>query len=924
MIGNMARKLLPLALTIALLLLLTTGPAVALPYQCTCQDGPGCYHFLNAPVDPPDDPCVCPQCRVARGSCEKKYPADWDPTCADNGKMECFLRRHAASWKLSCSTRLSGECACKNPHPGNCPSCGTNGQAWGTEGLEKIRKQVEIEKKLMGRREFILVESPHFYLVTDIRKLKIRTQEGEKRFMGMHEIAHVFIQRAEIARQEFVDTFGEGVHGPRPSAIYLLEKETLKQDIALSAFGLPAPELIYGGDVKRISGGYVYNGIAISREKYKDDDWLHLQMRHLIGHLLISCWKKVDGRNEFLPRWAFAGAGHWLSRTPAKFREMANFCSGEGREVRHSGEKWPKMLRAFARDPKAHPIQRIFDVNSLGGLDLEMHIRAWSWFDLFLAEDRERFLAFLSGLREAKESRLALREAFGCSAEDLQQRWVERITGKRASLAPTPEEIDATSPEAPGARERAEIRAETDPKTLAARMRALSSTDDPLTAATLAPLLAHESELVRETAVPMLGRSKGPAVRAWIRTEGLARFDGIVQAYLARVLGEMGDKESGDALIELLDGGNWLTRAHAARALGLIGETDALRKLAERSKDRAPKVRLAAMDALAMFGDRAAFAWEPVAENLSHSAWQVRSAAAVCLGALGDMRGVDPLIERMLIETGRIRQDIRDALKKITRDDLGNDPKLWRDWWDKEIERAGGIPGRPGEANPPPAGEHVYDEPPTYYGIRVFSRGVAYVVDTSSSMVYEIELDPDWIKRHRRDYPARAPKAELAQREVAASLRALDPRTRINLIFFRTAVSSWKSAMAPASRSNVDSALGRLAAESPRSSTELKNRAYLTNYVDALRLLLDEKQGEPPTGSFEDTPDTVFFLTDGKPTVGDIVEPEVLLSWFAERNRFARMHFHVITFGSQETDDRFLRRLAEENGGKFVQVPSAR
>ena len=89
-------------------------------------------------------------------------------------------------------------------------------------------------------------------------------------------------------------------------------------------------------------------------------------------------------------------------------------------------------------------------------------------------------------------------------------------------------------------------------------------------------------------------------------------------------------------------------------------------------------------------------------------------------------------------------------------------------------------------------------------------------------------------------------------------------------------------------------------------------------------MLLDEKKGATPSGNFRDTPDTVFFLTDGKPTVGDITEPETLLSWFAERNRFARMHFNVITFGSQETNDRFLRRLAEENGGQFVQVPSAK
>jgi hypothetical protein len=320
-----------------------------------------------------------------------------------------------------------------------------------------------------------------------------------------------------------------------------------------------------------------------------------------------------------------------------------------------------------------------------------------------------------------------------------------------------------------------------------------------------------------------------------------------------------------------------------------------------------------------MFGHRAAFSWKPVSDALSHPAWQVRSAAAVCLGALGDMRGVEPLIDRMTIETGRIRRDIRRALKRITRDDLGNDPKVWRDWWDKEVERAGGQPTRPGEGREIPAGEHTYSEP-TYYGIRVYSRGVGYVVDTSSSMVYEIELDPAWLKRHRRDYGHLAVKADLARKEIEASLSSLDPRTSFNVYFFRTFASSWKSSMVKATKSNVEAAVRKIVAEQPRGGFE--KQLFRTNYVDALRLLLDEQKGATPSGNFSDTPDTVFFLTDGKPTVGDITEPEVLLSWFAERNRFARMHFNVITFGSQETNDRFLRPLAEDNGGKFVQVPS--
>ncbi|MHC4473271.1 MAG: hypothetical protein ACYS99_20190, partial [Planctomycetota bacterium] len=81
--------------------------------------------------------------------------------------MECFLRRHAASWNLVCSEQLDGKCSCKNPHPEWCPYCGTHGREWHAGGLEQIRRQVEVERRILGpRKKFVAIKSPHFYLVT--------------------------------------------------------------------------------------------------------------------------------------------------------------------------------------------------------------------------------------------------------------------------------------------------------------------------------------------------------------------------------------------------------------------------------------------------------------------------------------------------------------------------------------------------------------------------------------------------------------------------------------------------------------------------------------------------------------------------------------------------------------------------------------
>jgi hypothetical protein len=231
------------------------------------------------------------------------------------------------------------------------------------------------------------------------------------------------------------------------------------------------------------------------------------------------------------------------------------------------------------------------------------------------------------------------------------------------------------------------------------------------------------------------------------------------------------------------------------------------------------------------------------------------------------------------------------------------------------------LPPRPAEP-PPPRGDIEYgEEPPTYYGLRVFSRTVGYVIDTSGSMAYQVRIDPAWLAKSGRAWSGEGSKYEIATREAEASLRSLDPRARIGLVFFRTAARRWERGLVPATPGNVSSAISRLAAEAPPSGGA--GPAWRTNYVDAFRLVFEDKGGAEPPAPFADTPDTVFFLTDGKPTEGEIIDPDLCLSWIAEKNRFAKIVLHVISIGNTDVDPAVLERLAAENGGVFVRVPEA-
>ena len=64
----------------------------------------------------------------------------------------------------------------------------------------------------------------------------------------------------------------------------------------------------------------------------------------------------------------------------------------------------------------------------------------------------------------------------------------------------------------------------------------------------------------------------------------------------------------------------------------------------------------------------------------------------------------------------------------------------------------------------------------------------------------------------------------------------------------------------------------------------------------------------------------MFLLTDGTPTDGALTDPEMLLRWYTELNRYARVRTHTVAFGALGVDERLLEALAKRNGGTFSQV----
>jgi len=820
--------------------------------------------------------------------------------------MESFLLRHAASWNIQCSI-----CARWRQKRGQL-----------REGHAEAEEVAATQRKIGGKR-FEVAMSPHYVVVMDHPRLKITTAGGGIRVADQHELLHLYAQRCELARMDWSKVFGP----PREmrSLVVLCWSESTRRAFSEVHWGNANTNLLYGGGGGKHPGGSG-NGFILSG---RDDDNLHFNCRHMVGHLCVSTYCSGDPDEKHLPQWIFRGAAHWLCKLHPRAKDHVYFCSYEGVTVSGSGSRWDDKARKIAaRGPSRDPVEAMFQAATVKAMDFDMHVRAWSWFDVFTSEEPEPFVKFIKLLRQATEARVAAKDAWGQAPEYVDDRWRERVLGKRGDVTATNrEKRGEVEVEEAGARELREIANETDLQLLAGKIRGLERCQNLKTARLLLSMIdSRDSDRVAEVIALVLNRTEDPEVRAWLRGEGYERAGKLARATLCRMFGAVGDKEAIPVLRSALDDSFWLTQANAARALAQLGDTESIPTLTRLAgASTRAKVRIGAMDALGLFGGAAAETIPEWERNLMHKEWQVKVATCDAFKAIGSTNAMEMLIGRIDSEGGRVHDAIRQAIKALTGMDEEWNGQQWLAWWNK-VKGLADLKKRMEEElakqGRDKSGGHAQDEgrrtvagpkksgPPTYYGIRVYARAVGYILDTSESMGQGFQVSETWQERLGRKYTANT-RLGVCKEEIEQAIRELDPRTRINMVFFNDRVRLWKD-FPVAAGAMGENAIGTVKALNPSGQT---------NYYDALRAImgLGETGGSWQSG-FPDTPDTLFFLTDGTPTDGEITKADELLSWFNERNRFARLRVHVIAMGNTGVDIEFLRALATANDGTFLHL----
>jgi Mg-chelatase subunit ChlD len=116
-------------------------------------------------------------------------------------------------------------------------------------------------------------------------------------------------------------------------------------------------------------------------------------------------------------------------------------------------------------------------------------------------------------------------------------------------------------------------------------------------------------------------------------------------------------------------------------------------------------------------------------------------------------------------------------------------------------------------------------------------------------------------------------RLETAQTELKQVLAHLPVTTKFNLVTYSDTAAAWNDALVPATVENVRRAARFVDRLRPVNAT---------NIWDGLRVAMADE-----------AVDTVFFLSDGSPTAGD-VDPDAILAELEAMNRWRRVRFHTI------------------------------
>ena len=304
------------------------------------------------------------------------------------------------------------------------------------------------------------------------------------------------------------------------------------------------------------------------------------------------------------------------------------------------------------------------------------------------------------------------------------------------------------------------------------------------------------------------------------------------------------------------------------------------------AKSRDPIARQAATLGLAEAGDDEALAALHVL--VADETFPVKAEAIRAIVRVRSRSSIPVLIEGLANATGRLRSDFHEALVELTAKDLGSGAGPWQTFWSKESESF----QMPSESSSRTAKRKRSqrdrakgaDSRAAFYGLEVISEGFVLVIDTSGSMAKKVGTGRDT-------------RLDRAKEELVKTIDRVPEGALFNIIAFSDGSKPMSDGLIPMNDKSREEALGYV---------KLLRQGGGTNIYDSLEVAFDDERV-----------DTIYLLSDGDPSVGDIVDPVALQSEVERWNSVRGVKINSIAVGQ---DHQLLRGLAKDSDGEYVRV----
>ena len=463
---------------------------------------------------------------------------------------------------------------------------------------------------------------------------------------------------------------------------------------------------------------------------------------------------------------------------------------------------------------------------------------------------------------------------------------------------------------------------------------------------------------VREAGEIAAGNLKTPAAKEEVcrAARGEVKIDKAraiaLRAAAAKVLGLMGDRTLIGSVEPLLADANDVVRYNAAEAYGKLADEKNVEPLIELvRRESTDAVLLVAAQSLksvlaplakegktgAKTGDAPAAGGDAKSPDLPDA---VRPAVEACNGALGratwraDMALVafldqwrSPatvpaligLLERFKahpeeVKTGKLSGLLQFQVHELLVSMTGavfpaSQPEKWRQFWETEKDNV-----KVTEKHVATAGDATSGD---FCGIPIQGTRVVFILDLSGSM--------DWSMRGKAQGTDKKNKQrgiDFAKQELKRAVGALSQDAYFNLITINgdDKPELWNKDLVIASDKNRDRFLKFLDGLKARGGTNLW--AALAEAMKIKSLVYGSR--------YESNVDEIFLLSDGAPSVGEVIDPMQILRLVKETNRFTAMRINTVFVNTEPPDDQrqavpkmeippdeLMKRLAEQNGGKY-------